>query len=264
MERIQAARQHVGEQDFPVASLAELPAAPLSSSAAWLRLPVVSLDPRVLEKNRIVTVNRADPSHVPFDMLRTRLLQKMRENGWTTVAITSPTPGCGKSVITLNLTFSLAKQREYRTVLMDMDLRRPQLARLLGLPNVPSMESVLRGQGELERLFVRLSENVAIGANSQPIRLSSELLQSQSTSVFLKEVSRRFDPHMVIFDLPPMLSSDDVMAFAPRVDCAILVVAAESTTPREVDVCERELAEKTNVVGVVLNKCRYTPDQYGY
>ena len=69
---------------------------------------------------------------------------------------------------------------------------------------------------------------------------------------------------MVVFDLPPMLASDDVMAFVPNVDCAILVVAAESTTPREADVCERDLSEKTNVVGVVLNKCRYTPDKYGY
>ena len=61
-----------------------------------------------------------------------------------------------------------------------------------------------------------------------------------------------------------MLSSDDVMAFVPNVDCAILVVAAESTTLREADICERDLAEKTNVLGVVLNKCRYTPDKYGY
>jgi protein-tyrosine kinase len=266
MERIQGALQKARDQGFPISPLsqADLPPTPLVGSASWLRLPVLNLDPKVLARNRIVTVNRADPAHVPFDMLRTRLLQKMRENGWTTVAVTSPTPGCGKSVVALNLAFSLAKQRERRTVLVDLDLRRPQLARLLGLTSILPMENVLRGQGEVEGLFVRCGENIAIGANSRPVRFSAELLQSQSTSVFLKELHRKLDPHVVVFDLPPMLVSDDVMAFMPNVDCAILVVAADSTTPREADVCERDLCEKTNVVGVVLNKCRYTPDKYGY
>ena len=153
MERIQGALQKARDQGFPISPLsqADLPPTPLGGSASWLRLPVLNLDPKVLARNRIVTMNRADPAHVPFDMLRTRLLQKMRENGWTTVAVTSPTPGCGKSVVALNLAFSLAKQRERRTVLVDLDLRRPQLARLLGLANVPPIENILRGQGDDRR-----------------------------------------------------------------------------------------------------------------
>jgi protein-tyrosine kinase len=266
MERIEAALHRTKDQRFPIvpASQVDVPPTQLANNASWSRLRVLNLDPKLLARNRVVTVNRVDPAHVPFDMLRTRLLQKMREQGWTTVAVTSPTPGCGKSVVALNLVFSLAKQRECRTVLMDLDLRRPQLANLLGLTNAPSIETFLRGQGDVEELFVRCSENVAVAANSRPVRLSAELLQSPSAMSCLKELNRKLDPHVVVFDLPPMLSSDDVTAFVPNVDCALLVVAAESTTPREVDLCERELAEKTNVVGVVLNKCRYTPDKYGY
>jgi hypothetical protein len=61
-----------------------------------------------------------------------------------------------------------------------------------------------------------------------------------------------------------MLSSDDTIALIPNVDCAILVAAADTTTFREADICEHDLAEKTNLVGVILNKCHYTPDKYGY
>jgi len=50
----------------------------------------------------------------------------------------------------------------------------------------------------------------------------------------------------------------------PNVDCVILVVAAEYSTLGEVDICEQELAANTNIAGVVLNKCRYTPEKYEY
>jgi len=68
----------------------------------------------------------------------------------------------------------------------------------------------------------------------------------------------------VIFDLPPMLAGDDVMAFAGQLDCVLLLAAAETTKAKEVDVCERNLASQTNVLGVVLNKCRYMDDVEGY
>ena len=68
----------------------------------------------------------------------------------------------------------------------------------------------------------------------------------------------------MLFDLPPMLVSDDTMAFVGHVDAVLLIAAAEATTIKEVDSCERELASQTNVMGVVLNKCRYMGPEYGY
>ena len=60
------------------------------------------------------------------------------------------------------------------------------------------------------------------------------------------------------------LVSDDVMGFMGQVDAVLLVAAAETTTTKEIDACERELAGQTNVMGVVLNKCRYANEGYGY
>ena len=72
------------------------------------------------------------------------------------------------------------------------------------------------------------------------------------------------NPDTVIYDLPPMLTCDDVMAFLPNVDCVLLIAGAEISTVDEIDRCENDLAQQTNVLGVVLNKCRYAGEEYGY
>ena len=61
-----------------------------------------------------------------------------------------------------------------------------------------------------------------------------------------------------------MLPSDDVLAFLPAVDTVLLIAAAEQSSLNEIDVCERDLDAHGKLLGVVLNKCRYNPDKYGY
>jgi Mrp family chromosome partitioning ATPase len=266
MERIQTALQKAREQrgSDQLAEQTFSSCLRLGSEVLWETLPKLSTDPKLLARNRIVTPYRSDTAYVTFDMLRTAVLQQMRQNNWKSVAVTSPTPGCGKSVVSLNLAFSLANQKECRTALIDLDLRRPQIAKLLGMKTPPSVESFLRGHAEVEDVFVRYGDNLAIAGNGRPVRFAAELLQSSDTAKTFKTMKQKLDPDVLIIDMPPMLSSDDVPAFLPNVDCAILIVAAEMTTVREADICESSLAEKTNVLGVVLNKCRYTPDKYGY
>ncbi|MDI7860741.1 CpsD/CapB family tyrosine-protein kinase [Rhizobiaceae bacterium n13] len=230
----------------------------------WEELSPLSLDPDVIARNRIVTTNRSDHAHAAFDMLRTKLLHAIRQNNWNRVAITSPTPACGKTFIALNLAFSLGHQTDCRTLLLDLDLRRPQVGKTLGIRNMPSMESFLKGDSPARDVFLRHGDNLAIAANRQPVHYSAELLQSPVATETLQDLRQRMNPDVILFDLPPMLSNDDVLAFLPNVDCVILVAAADYSTLNEVDVCERELAEKTNVLGVVLNKCRYSPEKYGY
>lgn len=237
---------------------------PIASDALWQKLSPLRADPRTAAQSRIVTTSRLNPAHAAFDMIRTKLLQQLQHNNWTTVAITSPTPGCGKTFVALNLAFSLANQKECRTVLVDLDLKRPQVARTLGIEAPPRIESFLKGESEIADVFLRYGDNLAIGANGRAVAFSAELLQSRETTKVLQEMRQRLRPDVVLFDMPPMLPSDDVMAFLPNVDCVILVAAAEQSTLAEVDICEQELSESTKVLGVVLNKCRFGPEKYGY
>ncbi len=221
-------------------------------------------DPATLAASRIVTATRSDPAYVAFGMLRTRIFQEMHRNGWTSLAVTSPTAGCGKTLVSLNLAFSFAHQKDCRTLLLDMDLSRSRMNELLGLKTSTSVDQLLQGLTGPENVFVRYGDNLALATSARPMRFSAELLQNARTGEILTDVRHKLRPNVIIYDMPPMLSNDDLMAFLPTVDCAILVTAAETTKFAEADRCERELAERTNLLGVVLNKCRYTQEEYGY
>lgn len=229
----------------------------------WLRLPVHQPDPAHLQKRRIVTYLGGKEA-VTFDVMRTKLLQQMKANNWRRLAITSPSASCGKSTTCLNLAFSLARQTELRTVVAEVDLRRPSLAGMLGTTRKHSFADVLRKQSSFEENAFRVGNNLIFATNSTSARNPSELLQNANVPVAISEIESRYEPTIILFDMPPMMVSDDAMAFVGQVDCVLLVAAAETTTIQEVDLCERELASQTNVLGVILNKCRYLDRKYGY
>jgi protein-tyrosine kinase len=230
----------------------------------WTALREAVVPPEAIDAHRLVSLTRSDPAYHAFDVLRTRVIQLMRQNGWKKVAITSPTPECGKTTVGINLAFSLARQGDCRTVLVDFDLRRPRIARVLGMPDTPSMEAVLGGKATLTEVSRRFGHNLAVAASRHHVDLPAELLQSAASRQFIADIERKLAPDFIVFDLPPMLASDDVAAFLPNVDCIILVAAAEQSTRSEIDLCERQLSETGNLLGVVLNKCHFTPEKYGY
>jgi Mrp family chromosome partitioning ATPase len=230
----------------------------------WRQLRPLTVDQRRLARNRVVTQAQTGEARSAVDMLRTKVAQVLHKNGWTSLAVTSPTPGCGKTTLAVNLAFSLARQTNYRVVLMDLDLRKPNVGKLLGHDGGQSIENFLKGKSALRDSFLRFGENLAIGVNAKPVVGAAELLQNPSSIAALKSLSRQLKPDVLVFDLPPMLVTDDLLAFLPAVDAVMLVAAAEVSSIGEIDICERELAKHSNVVGVVLNKCRHGPDKYGY
>lgn len=242
------------------------PASPAMSSDVadtWKALPVLTIEPKLMKRNRIVAVDGGREA-AGIDMMRTRVLQQMRDNGWRRLAITSPTAACGKSTIALNLAMSLQRQPDLRTILVELDLRRPALTKMLGIKREMSFGRVLEGSRPFAENALRYGPNMAITASQQPWRDAAELLGGAHISEALSDIETAYAPDVMIFDMPPMLSSDDMMAFARHVDCVLLVAGAESTTVKEIDICETDLASQTNVMGVVLNKCRYMGPEYGY
>jgi Mrp family chromosome partitioning ATPase len=274
MERIQAAIQKAKEArgEAPAAAGARPPApprpaaraAPAGPGPAWAELAPFAPDPARMERRRVVTFADADPAHVTFDMMRTKILRALRANGWTAVGITSPTTSCGKTTVALNLAFSLAHQPDLRTVLVDLDLRRPAVARDLDLPGERAVSAFLQGRATIAETFLRYGENLAIAASSEPMRHSGDLLMSAATGQAVAGLKAAFAPDVILYDLPPMLVSDDALAFLPHLDCVLLVAGAERSRLDEVDKCEHDLAESTNLLGVVLNMCRYMEEEYGY
>lgn len=230
---------------------------------AWQALPELALDSRLLARNRVVTLE-AGRAALPFDMMRTRTMRQLQVNGWKRLAITSPGPGCGKSTLALNLAFAMARQRQLRTIVIEIDMRRPALARLLGRATGAPMRSVgdlLSGAEVFHEVALRHRGNLAIATNPGPVSNSADILLGASVREVLQQIEDSYRPDIVLFDMPPLLATDDSLAFMQHMDCALIVGAAGQTSLPEIDRCEREIAAQTEVLGVVLNKCRYGGQQ---
>ncbi len=232
---------------------------------AWEVLEQTILDPKHLERNRVITQARNEPAHVAFDVLRTRVLRAFQKNGWTRLGITSPTSSCGKTFIASNLALSLARQQDCRTILMDMDLRSPSLASVLGVPDPDPIRWFLSGDVTPRDYLRRVGSNLAIGLNAERVRDAAETMQAPATALALETMQSTYVPDIVVYDLPPMLSCDDVLGFVPQLDSVLLVVGGGRTKPAEVTECERLLADQTQLLGVLLNRAEdTTATQYGY
>ncbi len=230
---------------------------------AWARLPQVEIAPDLVARNRLVSFAGGQDAG-PHDMLRTRILQVTQAKGWHRVALVSPHQGSGKTTTTANLAFSFGRQQDRRTMVLDLDLRRVGLAKVLGLQPARGMSDVLSGLVPFSEHGVRLGDNVILGLNSQPARNPSEILQSHKAREMLDAIEETYRPDIMLFDMPPLLATDDGVGFLKNVDCALLLAEVGKTTVEQVDVTERQIGELTNVIGVVLNKATTLDPKYGY
>lgn len=226
----------------------------ISAKLEYSQTRVVELQPHLLEKNRIFAIHRNDPTSVAFDLLRTQILQKMEENNWRTIAITSPTPAVGKTVIAINLAISIVQQTNKTAMLVDFDLRQPRIGEYLGIPMEKSLNDLLEGDADLAEILVnpgipRLVILPAKNAVSNP----SETLSSMKISNLVNEIRDRYESRIIIFDLPSLLHSDDAIAICPKIDCILMVVANSMSTKREIEDSLRHLS-KSNLIGTVFNK----------
>ena len=238
----------------------------------WASLLTIPVDAPLLERNLVITAARTDPAHAAFDVLRTRMVQALAENGWNRVGITSPTRDCGKTFTAVNLAITLSRYDNCRTVLLDMDLRNPSVGKVLGSAAPAAMGDYLRGMVTTEDYLRRLGRNtlnigpnLALGLNDRVEPFAAELFQQASTADTLARLQDELRPDVVLFDLPPAMAQDDVIAFRPQFDCILMVIGGGITKASEVREMVRRLGESKPIVGVVLNKAEGEGvDSYSY
>ena len=226
---------------------------------------VIKLLAEHLEKNRVVAFNKDDPRSMIFDLLRTTVLQKMEEHGWKTLAITSPTPDSGKSMVAINLAMSIAQLTDKNAILVDFDLRRPKIGSYLGISMGASLNELLSGAANLEDTLVNPDiPRLMVLPTKSPVKNSSEMLTSKIILGMIKSLRDWNKSGIVIFDLPPILVADDAIALLPQIDCVLMVVADGMSTKREIEDSLRHL-KSVNLLGTVFNKAEEKLlDYYGY
>jgi Mrp family chromosome partitioning ATPase len=224
------------------------------NALSYVQTRVVPLRAEHLERHRIVSYNKNSNMGWAFDLLRTQVLKIMEENGWRTLAITSPTPEAGKTVLAINLAMSIAHHTTKTALLVDFDLRRPKVGSYLDLPMDKSLNEYLADEAELQEVLVNPTlPRFVVLPTREPIPLSTEVLSSPAVSHLISDLRDRYNSRIVIFDLPPLLSSDDALTVLPKFDCVLLVVANGMNSKREIEDSLHHLGS-ANLIGTVLNK----------
>ncbi len=218
-----------------------------------LETPITHLDQDHLAARRIVTAE-TDPSvRTAYKMLRTRILQTMRTNGWNSLAITSAGQGDGKTLTAINLAISLAGDVNHHVCLVDLDMKRSSVAKYLGIEAEKGISDCLKNESTLKNIIVKPDiERLYIAPNVTVEDQTSELLASPEMRHTASELIQNPN-RIIVYDMPPVLAADDMLAFSPYVD-AILVVVAEGITPRTDAMKVRELLADMNVIGTLLNR----------
>lgn len=221
----------------------------------------ITLVPRRLAQNRLISAGREDPAHVAFDVLRSKLLAVLDAKGWRRVAITSATPSCGKSFVAANLAISLSRKAGLRTLLVDADMRRPGLAGLFGVAKPGPIAELLAGRCAPEAHLLRparndlnIGEDLVLALNDRAETYAAEILQAPATAAALARVDARIAPDVVLYDMPPALYHDDVLAFRPQFDGVLIVVAGGRSTAQEVRDLHDRLGADVPVLGVIMNR----------
>jgi Mrp family chromosome partitioning ATPase len=221
---------------------------------------VVPLDAEHLDSQRVVLPGAPGPAAAAFRMLRTQVLQRMAAHRWRTLAVFSPSPGEGRTTTAVNLATHIANDRDHTVLLVDVDLRRPAVATTLGFAPERGVEHVLAGEAEVRDCLVHPEgcDRLVVLPALQPVSHSSEVLAGRRCRELVDELRARYEERIVIFDLPPVLTTDDALAFSRHVECG-LMVAAEGRTRREDLARAIELLHDTPIVGTLLNRAAAVP-----
>ena len=242
----------------------ETPAAASEIDALWSSVSPLEIDERAMNRSRVVSFAGQHPARISFDILRTRLTKMLRENDWSRLAVTSSTKGEGKTFVSLNLAMSLARNRDNRVMLLDLDLRAPGLSRVLHTREALFVDEFLHGEIDPRDYFRSIEDNLIVGLNSRIVPNSAELIQSETAETVLNATIDFFQPTIVIYDLPPIMVSDDTIGVLDYADGALLVAAAGETNTREIAESERLILEHTNLLGIILNKGEQTDTKKYY
>lgn len=218
---------------------------------------IVELSEGRRERERIIGPGAKGESGAPYKMLRTQVLRYLGASNANTLAILSASSGEGKTLTAINLAIAIAADTGHTALLVDLDLRNPSVHRRLGIQPSIGIEDVLQQRIPVSEAMVKIAgyERLTVLPARAHVEQSSELLSAQRTADVLQELRSRYANRILIFDLPPVLLADDVLAFSSYVQAGLFVVAEGKTERQGLERALR-LLDALPVIGTVLNRSR--------
>jgi len=214
------------------------------------------------QKRRLAVIG--DPQSSPseqYAILSLKIQQWMNQSGGRVLLVTSAAGGEGKSVTAVNLSLALSSSTEGRVLLVDGDLRRPEVHNHLGLsPAKGFSDLLLRPDGDVNSYTTKFQNLYVIGGGPEPVNPVGLLASRRAAEIF---AHLRKEFQFIVLDSPPIVPIADSHILAGLADGVVIVVRARST-PRELFRRAIESLGSSNVLGVVLNDVEYGDTRYGY
>jgi capsular exopolysaccharide synthesis family protein len=195
-----------------------------------------------------------------FKSLSSRFEYRVDVLNCKVVAVTSAVAGEGKTVSSVNLARNLASSGRKKVLLVDVDLRKCDLANGVGVPPVPGLTEYLAGSAAMKEILRNsLAPGLSVVPGGMRITAPWELLSGERFRAFLKEVRDRFD--LILLDAPPVIPVSDTHAMRDLVDGFILVYRLGHTPHPMFRQAMDEIGEK-RLLGVVLNAVEPQSERY--
>lgn len=246
-------------EEMNLAPVADSPSAPV-----FYRTPSISVDPVLLERERILPPGAGGPYGPAYKLLRTQALKRLEQIGANSLAVVSPCASDGKTLTAINMAIAIAATTGRTALVVDFDLRNPSVHRRFGFEPTIGVEECLEARRPIHEALIKIAgyERLTLLPARHRVEQSSELLTEKRVGEIVTEMRNRYTNRVLIFDLPPVLQADDALAFSQHMQAALLVVS-ERVTKREDVTRTLELLRDTPVIGTVLNQSR-TQDMRHY
>lgn len=197
-----------------------------------------------------------------YRILRTNIEYLSFDKKLKTIVITSSEPGEGKTITSGNLALSLVQDGK-RVILIDCDLRRPNIHRSFKVSNKHGLSELLIGKTSLEEVKMTITKNLDVVTSGNLPPNPSEMIGSKSMEELIDNLKDYYD--YIILDTPPVLAVTDAQILTTKADGTILVVRAGKTKKDNV-ISAKNLLNKVGVklIGVVLNGTEIRSKGYCY
>jgi succinoglycan biosynthesis transport protein ExoP len=226
-----------------------------------LQAPVLGVIPQNV--GALMSEGADSPHAEAYRVLRTNILFSRKDTNWRTMTVVSGGAGEGKSTTIFNLATVFA-QNGNRVLIVDSDLRRPSLHKILNVANNLGLTNYLLKQNRLEEVIQTTPVPSLDFLPSGRLPSSSiGILNSAAMKEFIAEAKSRYD--FVFFDSPPIMGVSDASILASEVDMAVLVVQYRKY-PQQMTLRAKQMVEKVggHLLGVVLNNINISQDSYYY
>jgi protein-tyrosine kinase len=234
------------------------------SDISYKNTKVIKVSENTLASNGIIASQYSNTQSGVFRMLRTQVLQKMRENNLQTIAVSSPTAGEGKSLIASNLAVAMAMETNQTVLLVDLDLRNPCLSNYFNLDVTIGLKDYLETDIKLSEILVNPGiKGLVILPGKGRAEDSAELLSGAKMKNLVSDLKAKYDSRLIIFDMPPVLQTDDVLLASNYIESTLIVI--EDGKNKEAEIIKSlQLLKDTQLIGSVLNKSEKPPMHQSY